>query len=593
MSGCGLSADANNNLYFATGDGAFNANTGGSEIANSFVKLSTGSRLAVSDYFTPWNQAYLASNNLDLGSGGVMLLPDQPGHFPRLMIGAGKSGLVYLMNRDMLTTGNNHFNANGSVDFVVQTVSLQGGSFDTPAYFNGTIYYAGARDVLTALSLSNGILPSVPSSLGPRTFGFPGATPSISANGNANGIVWVIQRANPAVLAAYNATNLSKELYNSSQAGTRDRLVDGVKFAVPTVANGKVYVGGQYALAVFGLLPEKSSSPFSASTYSGLFYEQNAVQLGTSGAINARTTKRGSYSGKLQMANRRYPFSGQLDPLGSATNVISTKDNSPLTVTLHVDNIDGSIEGTVSDESWVANLIAYDAVFDTRTNPTPAAGKYTLILPGGTDANAQIPQGEGFGSVNISASGQVRFTGSLPDGTKATQTGFLSENNQWPLYLSLNQGRSQLLGWMNFTIAPRKDLEGNLSWIKSPSSQNNFYPAGFEIDLAARGSAYEEPGKNLPVLQFSDGQVILSDGSLTGSLVNDITLSPNNKISNLGSNALNLSIIPSSGLFNGKVLNPEDGKTISFRGAVLQDENAGFGYFLRGSQSGGVRISPR
>src|ERR1051325_3805114 len=176
-----------------------------------------------------------------------------------------KSGTVYLMNRDMLTSDNKHYNSTGSVDMVVQEVSLQGGAFDTPAYFNGTIYYAGVNDVLTALSLSDGALPTVPTSLGPRKFGFPGATPSVSANGDHEGIVWAVQRATPAVLAAYNATDLRKEIYNSNQAGTRDRLTAGVKFAVPTVANGKVYVGGQGAGSVFGSLGPVTNYPSPAA----------------------------------------------------------------------------------------------------------------------------------------------------------------------------------------------------------------------------------------------------------------------------------------------------------------------------------------
>src|SRR5436190_1350467 len=104
---------------------------------DSFIRLSTSNRLAVADYFTPYNQAFLADNDIDVGSGGVLLLPDQPGPEPHLMVGAGKQGVVYLMNRDMLTTGNNHYNAGGSSDAVLQTVVLGGGSFDTPAYFNG------------------------------------------------------------------------------------------------------------------------------------------------------------------------------------------------------------------------------------------------------------------------------------------------------------------------------------------------------------------------------------------------------------------------------------------------------------------------
>jgi hypothetical protein len=594
MSGCGLSVDANNNLYFATGDGAFNAKTGGTEIANSFVKLSTANRLSIADYFTPWNQAHLASHDLDLGSGGVMLLPDQPGPFRRLMIGAGKSGLVYLMNRDMMTTGNNHHNTNSEEDFVLQTVSLQGGSFDTPAYFNGTIYYAGSGDVLTALTLSNGVLPTVPTSLGPRVFGFPGATPSVSANGIADGIVWAIQRANPAVLAAYNATNLSRETYNSSQAGKRDRLADGVKFAVPTVANGKVYVGGQYALSVFGLLTEKASSSFTVATYSGLFYERNAIQQGTSGALNVRITKRGSYSATLQIGGRRYQFSGQLDPSGAGTTTINRKGENPLTLNLQVKNTDnGSLSGTVTDGAWIADLTAYRAVFNTRINPSPAAGKYTLILPGGTDGNTQIPQGNGFGSVIVSASGQVKFSGSLADGTKAVQTGSISEDGQWPVYLSLYQGGGQLLGWVNFAMTSNKDLEGSLSWIKLENAQNDFYPLGFEMNLAARGSSYEVSGKNVPVLQFSDGQVVLSGDGLTGSLVNNISIDSNNKVTNRDSNNLTLSFVPATGLFKGNEVNPEDSKIINFRGIVLQDENAGFGYFLRNNQSGKARIAPR
>jgi hypothetical protein len=592
MSGCGLSVDANNNLYFATGDGAFNANTGGTEIANSFVKLSTASRLSVADYFTPWNQEFLASNNLDLGSGGIMLLPDQPGRYPRLMIGAGKSGLVYLMNRDMMTTGNNHFNANGEVDFVLQTVSLQGGAFSTPAYFNGTIYYAGSRDVLTSLSLSEGVLPTVPNSLGPRVFGFPGATPSVSANGSANGIIWAIQRGSPAVLAAYNATNLSREIYNSAQAGSRDKLTDGVKFAVPTVANGKVYVGSQYALSVFGLLPEKANSPFSAANYSGSFYEQNRIQIGSSGSLTTKTTRRGSYSGTLQISGRRYSFSGQLDPSGSGTTTINRKGENPLTLAFQTESTDhGVLTGTITDGSWIADLIAYPATFNARTNPAEVAGKYTLIFPGGSDGNAQLSQGNGFGSVTVSLSGQVKFSGSLGDGTKAAQTGSISENGQWPVYLSLYQGGGQLLGWLNFSAD--KDLEGNLSWIKSPNNQIDFYPGGFQKNLAARGSSYQAPDKNIPVLQFSDGQVLLSGGGLTGNVVNNITIDGNNKVANLDGNNLTLSFTPATGLFKGNIENPEDNKTISFRGIVLQDENNGFGYFLRNNQSGKVRIAPR
>jgi len=158
------------------------------------------------------------------------------------------------MNRDMMTAGNNHYNNGGSTDAVLQTLAVGGGIYATPAYFNGGIYCAGVNGALTAFSFSNSVLSTLPTSTSSRVFTYPGATPSISASGTSNGIVWALQNGSPGILAAFNATNLSSEIYNSMQAaGNRDRLTNGVKFAVPTIAHGKVFVGGQYALSVFGL----------------------------------------------------------------------------------------------------------------------------------------------------------------------------------------------------------------------------------------------------------------------------------------------------------------------------------------------------
>jgi hypothetical protein len=171
------------------------------------------------------------------------------------MLGGGKQGRLYLINRDMMTAGNNHYNSGGSSDAVVQTLALGGGIYATPGYFNGRVYLAASGDVLAAFSLSNGMLSSGATSFSSRHFTYPGAAPSISANGTSNGIVWALQMGSPGVLAAYNATNLALEIYNSTQAsGNRDGLTNGIKFSLPTVANGKVYVGGQGALTVFGLL---------------------------------------------------------------------------------------------------------------------------------------------------------------------------------------------------------------------------------------------------------------------------------------------------------------------------------------------------
>jgi hypothetical protein len=254
MGGCGLSADAAGSIYLIAGNGSFNAlnDSGGTEYGNTFIRMTTSSGLGVADYFTPYNQAYLSQHNLDVDSGGLMLLPDQPGPYPHLMTAGGKDGTVYWINRDMMTAGNNHYNDGGTTNAVLQTLRLGGGVSSTPAYFNGRIYWAAVGDVLVAFLINNGLMTTFTS--GPRTFPYPGATPCISANGTNNGIVWTVQRSNPAVLVANDAANLPNEIYNSSQVAGRDQLTNGVKFAVPTIANGKVYVGAQYAVSVFGLL---------------------------------------------------------------------------------------------------------------------------------------------------------------------------------------------------------------------------------------------------------------------------------------------------------------------------------------------------
>ncbi|HWD91911.1 MAG TPA: Calx-beta domain-containing protein [Verrucomicrobiae bacterium] len=257
MGDSGPAVDSDTNLYFATGDGNFNASSGGTEYGDSIIRLATANGFSVADYFTTYNQEYYRLNDLDVGSGGVLLLPDQPGAYPHLMIAGGKPQRAYLINRDMMTTDNKHYNAGGSSDNILQTLSLGGGCFSAPAYFNQRIYYAAAHDVLRYYIVSNAMLiPDQPGTFGSRVFPFPGASPSISANGTNAGIAWTLEYTNsgPATLVAYNATNLLTELYNSAQAGVRDQLTNGVKFAAPTIADGKVFVGGTYSLTVFGLL---------------------------------------------------------------------------------------------------------------------------------------------------------------------------------------------------------------------------------------------------------------------------------------------------------------------------------------------------
>ncbi len=254
QAGGGPASDASGNIFAETGNGTFDPQV--NCYGDSFLKLSATKGLKLVDYFTPYNQQALSDADADLGSGGLMLLPDEAGNTKsnrHLLVGAGKEGTIYLVNRDHL----GHFNPNSNV--VVQTLqSVIGGSFDTPAYFNKHIYYLGAGDVLKSFSISNAQINPTPSSQSTTSFGFPGSTPSISANGTKNGIVWALQTdayssCGPAVLHAYNATNVAQELYSSANFADRDYPGGAVKFSVPTIANGKVYVGAEYAVSVYGL----------------------------------------------------------------------------------------------------------------------------------------------------------------------------------------------------------------------------------------------------------------------------------------------------------------------------------------------------
>ena len=260
MGGGGLCVDENTNLYFEVGNGSFSAQTNGGDYGDSFVKLSAASNLlAVADYFAPSNQAAMAANDTDLGSGGPILLPDEVGSaaHPHLVVGAGKEGTIYLVDRDNM----GHFDS--ATNRIVQTLpNVMGGIWGVPAYWNHLIYFQGSGDVLKAFAISNAVISSLPATKTTTSFSTY-TTPSISANGNNNGIAWVIQTdaynggngvtGGAAVLHAYNATNLAQELYNSNQNLSRDNPGAALKYAVPVVANGKVIVRGEYALSVFGL----------------------------------------------------------------------------------------------------------------------------------------------------------------------------------------------------------------------------------------------------------------------------------------------------------------------------------------------------
>jgi chitodextrinase len=268
QSGDGLATDSSGDVYFVTGNGDFDANSGGTSYGDSIVRISPGG--AVLDYFTPHDQASMQAGDLDLGSGGTLLLPDQSGPHPHLAISAGKNGTIYLVDRDNM----GRYNANND-NQIVQSVSnaFPGGTFITgnfkaPMYFNGSVYFSADKDTIKSYKVINGMLSTSPTSETSIVTGYPGATLSMSSNGANNGILWVVERHDfdpvgggggpkePGVLHAYDANDLTHELYNSNQAaGARDALDYAAKWSAALVANGKVFVATNSRLTVFSLLP--------------------------------------------------------------------------------------------------------------------------------------------------------------------------------------------------------------------------------------------------------------------------------------------------------------------------------------------------
>ncbi len=260
-SGGAPAVDAQGNIFAAVANGTFDTtlNSQGFPVSgdygNAFVKLSLqNGKLNATDYWTMYNSDSESGSDTDLGSGGIMLLPDQTdtsGTIYHLAVGAGKDSNLYVVNRDNM----GKFDASSDATIYQQlTGALPGGIWGNPAYFDNRVYFGAVGSAIQAFDITNAKL--APSSATTHTFTYPGVTPSISASGSSNGILWAVENTNPAVLHAYDATNLATEFYNSKQAASgRDNFGAGNKFIAPTIANGQVFVDTTNSVGVFGLLP--------------------------------------------------------------------------------------------------------------------------------------------------------------------------------------------------------------------------------------------------------------------------------------------------------------------------------------------------
>lgn len=340
------------------------------------------------------------------------------------------------------------------------------------------------------------------------------------------------------------------------------------------------------------------TNPFIATkgTYSGLFMPTNASAAAhtNSGKFTATLTTSGKFSAKLLLGGLSYSLSPTFPVSGIYTTNIPRKGLSPLAVQL-VLNTTGSniITGTISSDDWQSSLHADLAVY-SKANPVPAQWankKFTMVIDG-TNAPADGPGNYGAMSLTISAAGTVSFAGVLSDGSKATLSAPFSQYHQCPFYLALYSSKGSTRGWLNFTNADFSP-SGALGWSKSDNTAKvykSFNLTATNADLQVLGSPYTFTA-GTSVLNLTNGIVQLQDGNLSAAVVTGVTLGTNNKLTPLDKK-VTLTLTTASGLFSGKVPVVLGGKatTVSINGAVLQNQNAGFGGFLGTSESGSVTL---
>jgi hypothetical protein len=430
-SGAGPAADATGNIYALSANGPFdtallNGFPSHGDYGDTFLKLATPGSLAVSDYFTPFDQATDAQNDTDLGSGGAIVLPDMTdgsGEIRHLAVGAGKDSNIYLVDRDNM---GKFVPGATSNSYIYQELvgALPGGEFGTAAYFNGSIYYGPVGGALRRFTFTQARLDPGPAAVTGTIFAYPGVTPSISSSGNTAGIVWAYENSgnNQAVLHAYDGTSL-QELYNSNQ----DQFGQANKFITPTVCNGKVFVATQNSVAVFGptraqgyVNPDYSDPGYQnvSVTYTltnGGLPSQATVALNGSGTVNARVSwpAPGATQWSTVTANGQVLAEGsQWVPWGSPTVIVILSypfTSSPTTFT-----VSGSApaQGYVNPDYSGTGYQNVNVTYTLTNGGLPSQATVALNGSGTVNARVSWPAPSATQWSTVTANGQVLAEGS-------------------------------------------------------------------------------------------------------------------------------------------------------------------------------------
>jgi hypothetical protein len=332
-------------------------------------------------------------------------------------------------------------------------------------------------------------------------------------------------------------------------------------------------------------------NPFLAAqgSYAGLFAETPRAQA-RSGSMSLTLGDHGAYTGAFKCGTNSYGFSGKFDVSGhDSRSVMIGGTTGTITMTLDLAGAQ-TITGTVGTPSWTADLLACRAAFAAATNPaTQFRGRYNLILPGNDDASVG-PGGDGYATVRVTPGGNATVAGWLADNQAIGQSMSLSGAGQCALYAPLYGGSGSVWGWLQFdTNNPAAHVDGNVNWIRPAIPGTKYYPSGFTNEVAAGGSRYVAPtNANTRIIGLTNGIVFFSGGNLSAPFTNQVTLSSGNQVISTKANKLSMNFTVSNGVFSGSVKVPGAARTNNFKGALLQDVSAGYGFFLETNQSGAV-----
>jgi hypothetical protein len=388
---------------------------------------------------------------------------------------------------------------------------------------------------------------------------------------------------------AYNSAGL-ESVYSDEVTYTVPGPVGGVTNPPPTPGtNNGPPVGG-----ATNPPPTEvgSGEPPTGGTYAGLFCGDAGVAPDQAGLFSLVVTAKGGYSGRIQLRSHRYGFSGRLDPLHRVANTLRLPAGHSLRVELEVKAGDDTnvVSGMVIGDTWTASLSGGRAVY-SRSRPAPSAGRSTFIIAGRLDDPA-LPGGDSYGTIRVSVGGVVRLAGSLADGTRISASAPLAGDVQWPCCSGLYSGQGLVFGWITFAADPAGAPHGMLTWIRPAIPPAQYYPDGFTNHSAMVGSRYTPPPARSPVLDLVEASLAIRGGDFAGNLTNAVLFAPGGKVGVPGAATPSLAFARASGLFKGKVIDPETGRKQSFGGVALQSQNAAFGFLLGTRQSSEVTLTP-